>query len=49
MLTPSYHCENYGTDDNRFDMRQFLYDTKWDLQFAEIDRIVKTMEAKAKL
>jgi NAD+ synthase (glutamine-hydrolysing) len=21
VLTPSYHCESYGTDDNRFDMR----------------------------
>jgi NAD+ synthase (glutamine-hydrolysing) len=21
VLTPSYHCENYGTDDNRFDLR----------------------------
>jgi len=30
VLTPSYHCENYGTDDNRFDLRQFLYDTTWE-------------------
>lgn len=21
VLTPAYHCENYGTDDNRFDLR----------------------------
>ena len=21
VLTPSYHCENYGVDDNRFDLR----------------------------
>lgn len=21
VLTPSYHAENYGTDDNRFDLR----------------------------
>lgn len=33
VLTPSYHCENYGTDDNRFDLRQFLYDTTWEHQF----------------
>lgn len=24
-LTPSYHAEAYGTDDNRFDLRPFLY------------------------
>jgi NAD+ synthase (glutamine-hydrolysing) len=30
VLTPSYHCENYGTDDNRFDLRQFLYDQSWE-------------------
>jgi NAD+ synthase (glutamine-hydrolysing) len=23
-LTPSYHAEQYGTDDNRYDLRQFL-------------------------
>lgn len=28
-LTPSYHAENYSPDDNRFDLRQFLYNTKW--------------------
>ena len=40
VLTPSYHAEAYGTDDNRFDLRQFLYDNKWEVQFAEIDKIV---------
>jgi NAD+ synthase (glutamine-hydrolysing) len=37
VLTPSYHAEAYGTDDNRFDLRQFLYDTRWEHQFARID------------
>ena len=37
VLTPSYHAENYGTDDNRFDMRQFLYDVTWETQFKAID------------
>lgn len=46
VLTPSYHCENYGTDDNRFDLRQFLYDTTWEHQFAEIDKVVKEIESK---
>lgn len=31
VLTPSYHAEAYGTDDNRFDLRQFLYDSKWEI------------------
>lgn len=44
VLTPSYHAEAYGTDDNRFDLRQFLYDTKWEVQFAEIDKIVLDYE-----
>ena len=47
ILTPSYHAEAYGTDDNRFDLRQFLYDTKWELQFAEIDKIVLDYEKEA--
>lgn len=40
-LTPSYHAENYSPDDNRFDLRQFLYNTKWTRQFATIDALVK--------
>ena len=28
-LTPSYHAENYSPDDNRFDFRPFLYNSKW--------------------
>ena len=46
VLTPSYHAEAYGTDDNRFDLRQFLYDSKWELQFSEIDKIVLEYEKK---
>lgn len=30
VLTPSYHAEAYGNDDNRFDHRQFLYDVSWE-------------------
>ena len=44
VLTPSYHCENYGTDDNRFDLRQFLYDVKWEHQFEEIDKLIAQIE-----
>ena len=31
-LTPSYHAENYSPDDNRFDLRQFLYNARWPRQ-----------------
>merc|ERR1711953_3368 len=40
-LTPSYHAENYSPDDNRFDLRPFLCPNTFDLQFAEIDRLVQ--------
>jgi NAD+ synthase (glutamine-hydrolysing) len=33
-LTPAYHAESYSPDDNRFDLRPFLYNTKWSWQFA---------------
>ena len=40
-LTPSYHAENYSPDDNRFDFRPFLYNVKWNRQFANIDALVE--------
>ena len=39
-LTPSYHAENYSPDDNRFDMRPFLWNPAFDVQFAAIDELV---------
>merc|ERR1719157_312905 len=39
-VTPAYHAEAYSPDDNRFDLRQFLYNTKWNRQFAKIDELV---------
>lgn len=46
VLTPSYHAENYGTDDNRFDLRQFLYDVEWDHQFKQIDLVLQIIEKR---
>eukprot|EP01133_Synstelium_polycarpum_P015343 gene15343-18193_t len=43
-LTPSYHAEGYSPDDNRFDQRQFLYNSKWDEQFKMIDHLVITFK-----
>ena len=46
-LTPSYHAENYSPDDNRFDLRQFLYNTMWPRHFRAIDVIAEEREAAA--
>ena len=43
-LTPSYHAESYSPDDNRFDLRQFLYNVRWTWQFRRMDRLVAEME-----
>eukprot|EP00180_Rhodochaete_pulchella_P001912 Plantae.Rhodophyta-Rhodochaete_pulchella.ctg2878.p1 GENE.Plantae.Rhodophyta-Rhodochaete_pulchella.ctg2878~~Plantae.Rhodophyta-Rhodochaete_pulchella.ctg2878.p1 ORF type:complete len:300 (-),score=21.85 Plantae.Rhodophyta-Rhodochaete_pulchella.ctg2878:847-1719(-) len=40
-ITPSYHAENYSPDDNRFDLRQFLYNIRWTWQFRRIDEILQ--------
>uniref|UniRef100_A0A8B9TVQ9 Glutamine-dependent NAD(+) synthetase n=1 Tax=Anas platyrhynchos TaxID=8839 RepID=A0A8B9TVQ9_ANAPL len=42
-LTPSYHAENYSPDDNRFDLRPFLYNTSWSWQFRCIDKQVNVL------
>lgn len=44
-LTPSYHAENYSPDDNRFDLRQFLYNARWPRQGRRIDDLVAKIEA----
>ena len=43
-LTPSYHAERYSPDDNRFDLRPFLYNVRWDRQFDTIDGLVKQLQ-----
>uniref|UniRef100_A0A671VJA2 Glutamine-dependent NAD(+) synthetase n=1 Tax=Sparus aurata TaxID=8175 RepID=A0A671VJA2_SPAAU len=39
-VTPSYHAESYSPDDNRFDLRPFLYNTGWVWQFRCINNQV---------
>mmetsp|Transcript_10331 Transcript_10331/g.14167 ORF Transcript_10331/g.14167 Transcript_10331/m.14167 type:complete len:581 (-) Transcript_10331:68-1810(-) len=46
ILTPSYHAESYSPDDNRFDLRQFLYNSKWTWQFEMIDKEVEKLSSK---
>ena len=45
-ITPAYHAESYSPDDNRYDLRPFLYNTNWTRQFAEIDRLVEALEKR---
>ena len=37
VLTPALHAEAYGPDDNRHDLRPFLYHAAWTWQFRAID------------
>jgi NAD+ synthase (glutamine-hydrolysing) len=41
IVTPSYHAENYSPDDNRYDLRPFLYRVDWKCQFDAIDADVQ--------
>jgi NAD+ synthase (glutamine-hydrolysing) len=48
VMTPSYHAEAYSPDDNRFDLRPFLYPAFWSSwSFKKIDEVVATLEKKA--
>ncbi|XP_020274404.1 glutamine-dependent NAD(+) synthetase isoform X2 [Asparagus officinalis] len=44
VLTPSYHAESYSPEDNRFDLRQFLYNSRWPYQFRKIDELVQDID-----
>jgi len=48
VITPSYHSESYSPDDNRFDHRPFLYNSKWTWQFEKIDKVVERLEKQKK-
>ncbi|KAI1292671.1 Glutamine-dependent NAD(+) synthetase [Halotydeus destructor] len=49
VLTPSLHSETYSPDDNRFDHRQFLFDSTWKWQFKQIDRKLDQLKKGALL
>ncbi|RDB23408.1 Glutamine-dependent NAD(+) synthetase [Hypsizygus marmoreus] len=42
-LTPSYHAESYSPDDNRFDLRPFLYPSRFPWQFNKIDEVARAL------
>ncbi|KAA8540783.1 hypothetical protein F0562_024298 [Nyssa sinensis] len=46
VLTPSYHAESYSPEDNRFDLRQFLYNARWPYQFHKIDELVRELDGE---
>ncbi|KAL1412074.1 glutamine-dependent NAD(+) synthetase [Vanrija albida] len=46
-LTPSVHMESYSPEDNRFDMRPFLYPSRFDHQFAKIDALAAALPNRA--
>ncbi|KAF9519486.1 hypothetical protein BS47DRAFT_1468702 [Hydnum rufescens UP504] len=49
VLTPSYHAESYSPDDNRFDLRPFLYPSRFPYQFARIDEAVAVLPDRSTL
>ena len=42
-LTPSYHAEPYSTDDNRYDLRPFLYPSHFAYQFRRVYALVQQL------
>ena len=40
-ITPGFHYEPAGCDDNRLDMRPIIYETNWEYQFEILDKEVK--------
>merc|ERR1712137_120219 len=45
-LTPSYHAVGYSPDDNRYDLRPFLQNPNYDVQFTAIDDLLERIKAK---
>lgn len=44
-MTPAYHAEGYSPDDNRYDLRPFLYPAFWQgYSFQKIDEVVEKLE-----
>eukprot|EP00842_Homolaphlyctis_polyrhiza_P000801 jgi/Hompol1/1721/HPOL_000260-RA len=41
VLPPACHMSGYAADDNRFDLRPFLYNSSWTWQFRKIDEGAK--------
>lgn len=48
VLTPAVHSESYSNDDNRYDLRPFVYPTNFELQFRAIDKKVEELNSEKK-
>ncbi|KAM4058114.1 carbon-nitrogen hydrolase [Hirsutella rhossiliensis] len=48
IITPSVHLSGYNPDDNRHDLRPFLYVVNWPWQFGKIKEHVEHLESKIK-
>ncbi|KAM7087401.1 glutamine-dependent NAD(+) synthetase-like isoform 2-T2 [Molossus nigricans] len=48
-LTPGYHAERYSPDDNRFDLRPFLYRAGWPWQFRCIENQSRVGRGRSRL
>ncbi len=46
ILPPSFHFDPESCDDNRYDMRPYIYATDWSYQFEIIDDRVKEIVSK---
>lgn len=38
--------QSYSPEDNRFDLRQFLYNARWPYQFRKIDELVNELDGQ---
>lgn len=38
--------QSYSPEDNRFDLRQFLYNARWPYQFRKIDELVNDLNGE---
>lgn len=43
ILPLCVRVQSYSPEDNRFDLRQFLYNSRWPYQFRKIDELVKEL------
>lgn len=46
MYNLSSNLQSYSPEDNRFDLRQFLYNARWPYQFRKIDELVHELDVK---
>lgn len=48
FFTISISCltQSYSPEDNRFDLRQFLYNARWPYQFRKIDELVREVDGE---